>query len=83
MRAMNRVWANFSGDRNDETYLNATFWALKNGEHTWGRDVKSNLKDDFNWTNVAFHAANASHIRGYDTLEQSWVGTNVYSLFIE
>jgi len=73
MRAMNRVWANFSGDRNDETYLNATFWALKNGEHTWGRDVKSNLKDDFNWTNVAFHAANASHVRGYDTLEQSWV----------
>ena len=39
----------------DEVLWNATRFALKNGEHTWGKDVKSNLKDNSNWTNPDFH----------------------------
>jgi len=80
MRAMNRVWSQFEGDRSDPNYLNATFWALKNGEHTWGRDVKSNLADNTNWTNANFHAAKAANVAGYGKLEKSWIEQRIWGI---
>lgn len=57
MRVMNRAWAGVAaaapgGDIGaalaaDAVLRNATRFALKNGEHTWGRDVKSNLVGAF------------------------------------
>lgn len=55
--------------------LNATRFALKYGEHTWGKDVKSNLFDNSNWRNSDFHAAKAvgsTNYSQYHTLEESW-----------
>eukprot|EP00048_Salpingoeca_helianthica_P005546 m.89006 g.89006 ORF g.89006 m.89006 type:complete len:722 (-) comp13639_c1_seq3:776-2941(-) len=75
MRAFNRAWASYlgSGGQRDAVYLNATRLALKNGEHTWGRDVKSNLKDNDHWANAAFESARVGPNRAqYEILEQSW-----------
>lgn len=58
MRVMNRAWASIAAEHggdiapalaNDPVLRNATRFALKNGEHTWGRDVKSNLFGMFAW----------------------------------
>lgn len=59
----------------DEVFWNATRFALKNGEHTWGKDVKSNLFDNTNWTNPDFHKAKiapSSVAHQYAVLEDSW-----------
>ena len=37
---------------NDAVLRNATRFALKLGEHTWGKDVKSNLHDNYSWKNT-------------------------------
>ena len=64
-RVLNRAWAAEKARRlqldattlwtdavaADPVLLNATRFALKFGEHTWGKDVKSNLKDNYNWLN--------------------------------
>ena len=39
---------------------NATRFALKLGEHTDGRDVKSNLKDNYSWKKKDFERAKAA-----------------------
>ena len=53
---------------------NATRFVLKNLEHTWGRDVKSNLKDNDDWLNKDFWRARASgsNASQFQILEQSW-----------
>ena len=64
---MNRVWdaaAAAAGGMaaalaSDAVLRNATRFALKLGEHTWGRDVKSNLVDNFSWRNEDFERAKA------------------------
>lgn len=59
----------------DYVLWNATRFALKNGEHTWGKDVKSNLYDNGNWTNPDFHKAKVPPSRTasqYAVLEDSW-----------
>ena len=59
----------------DYVLWNATRFALKNGEHTWGKDVKSNLYDNGNWTNSDFHKAKvppSSTASQYAVLEDSW-----------
>ena len=59
----------------DAVLLNATRFALKFGEHTWGRDVKSNLHDNYSWRNKDFHKAKAhgsANASQYDILEASW-----------
>ena len=81
---MNRAWRDYAkangGDmaaalRSDAVFRNATRFALKLGEHTWGKDVKKNLFDNYSWRNDAFRRAkspgspNASQ---YATLEASW-----------
>ena len=38
----------------DAALQNATRFALKLGEHTDGRDVKSNLKDNYSWKKKDF-----------------------------
>jgi hypothetical protein len=72
MRLVNRVWRAAvqelgGGDiragarklMDDPVLKNATRFALKLGEHTWGRDVKSYLKDNYDWTNADFAKAKA------------------------
>ena len=53
---------------------NATRFVLKNLEHTWGRDVKSNLKDNDDWLNKDFWRARASGANAsqFQILEESW-----------
>lgn len=68
MRVMNRAWGHFADAHggmaaalaSDAVFRNATRWALKLGEHTWGRDVKSNLFDNYDWTNADFQRAKAT-----------------------
>lgn len=76
LRAMNRAWQTYlqGGGQRDPVYLNATRLALKNGEHTWGKDVKSNLKDNAHWANVDFDWARTTgpDRSQYSILEQSW-----------
>eukprot|EP01012_Entosiphon_sulcatum_P032079 TRINITY_DN40828_c0_g1_i1.p1 TRINITY_DN40828_c0_g1~~TRINITY_DN40828_c0_g1_i1.p1 ORF type:complete len:800 (-),score=122.49 TRINITY_DN40828_c0_g1_i1:16-2391(-) len=77
LRALNRAWSKYiqaGGETSSVAYKNATRLVIKNGEHTWGRDVKSNLKDDTNWANNAFQAARANPAfkAQYDILEASW-----------
>ena len=61
---------------NDAVLRNATRFALKLTEHTWGKDVKSNLFDNRAWKNKDFEAArsssNLSLAGQYATLERSW-----------
>ena len=60
----------------DPVLRNATRFALKCGEHTWGKDVKSNLFDNSDWKNADFERARSSPNRSlagqYGTLESSW-----------
>ena len=59
----------------DPVLLNATRFALKLGEHTWGRDVKSNLVDNTDWKNPDFYKAKrppAKTAPQYEILEDSW-----------
>lgn len=76
MRAFNRAWEAYltQGGERDLVYLNATRLALKNGEHTWGKDVKSNLKDNAHWSNADFAWARTQgpDAGQYGILEQSW-----------
>mmetsp|Transcript_35724 Transcript_35724/g.93375 ORF Transcript_35724/g.93375 Transcript_35724/m.93375 type:complete len:832 (-) Transcript_35724:153-2648(-) len=88
LRVINRAWRAEADRRGgsflhghtplgttDAVLLNATRFALKLGEHTWGRDVKSNLKDNDNWKNVDFWKAKvppASTAPQYEILEDSW-----------
>ena len=85
MRVMNRAWADVAakapgGDIGlalaaDSVLRNATRFALKNGEHTWGRDVKSNLFDNYDWLNADFDRARAPgspNASQYAILEESW-----------
>lgn len=74
-RVFNRAWrtardlrgeAGFLGAallNDDPVFLNATRFALKNGEHTWGKDVKSNLKDNTDWKNADFAKAKVCNSR--------------------
>lgn len=76
LRAFNRAWEKYlaGGGQRDPVYLNATRLALKNGEHTWGKDVKSNLKDNAHWSNADFEWARTvgPDAGQYGILEQSW-----------
>ncbi len=85
MAAMERAWATAMGPvtaaeasllfKKDPVLLNATRFALKLAEHTWGRDVKSNLRDNFSWKNADFERAKASgspNASQYNILEESW-----------
>ena len=59
----------------DAVLRNATRFALKLGEHTWGKDVKSNLFDNWSWRNADFARARAAGSRNasqYAALESSW-----------
>lgn len=88
MRVINRAWRDESvrwpagsvlaaGNSlaADPVLLNATRFALKLGEHTWGRDVKSNLVDNTDWKNPDFYKAKrppAKTAPQYEILEDSW-----------
>jgi len=75
-RALDRALTRYvqEGSPRDAPYLNFTRLAIKNCEHTWGRDVKSNLKDNANWANADFEVARTTgpNRTQYDLLEQSW-----------
>ena len=76
LMAMQRAWGQYikSGGIRDSVYLNATRLMLKGIEHTWGRDVKSNLVDNVDWENSAFEAARTTGVdhQQFQILEQSW-----------
>mmetsp|Transcript_43781 Transcript_43781/g.76864 ORF Transcript_43781/g.76864 Transcript_43781/m.76864 type:complete len:807 (+) Transcript_43781:83-2503(+) len=81
MRVINRVYEDLdhmegivSALVRDPVLKNATRFALKAGEHTWGKDVKKYLLDNNNWENVQFMQArnSAEHGSEYETLESSW-----------
>ena len=76
MAAMERVWSKHDLLNLDDHILrNASRFALKLGEHTDGRDVKSYLKDNTNWKNVDFDRARATggvNASQYAALETSW-----------
>ena len=59
----------------DKVLRNATRFALKLGEHTWGGDKKRNLFDDYSWKNVDFEKARAKGSKNssqYLNLESTW-----------
>ena len=57
---------------NDQRVLrNATRFALKAYEHTWGLDVKSFLNDTVDWENEDFWKAKAASSQ-FALLEESW-----------
>ena len=59
----------------DKVLQNATRFALKLGEHTDGRDVKSNLVDNYSWKKADFERAKAKGSKNYSQyaiLEESW-----------
>ena len=73
LRVVNRAWRAAvdelgDGDVNagvsklmaDPVLKNATRFALKLGEHTWGKDVKVHLKDNWSWKNADFRRARAA-----------------------
>lgn len=85
MRVINRIYAQVDSQTpggigaalaSDPVLRNATRFALKGGEHTWGRDTYHTLLDDANWTNARFerarHAAEPSLSGQYGALEASW-----------
>lgn len=81
MRVINRVYEDVDRKEGivaalarDPVLRNATRFALKLGEHTWGKDVKKYLLDNDNWKNVQFMEARSSaeHAAEYETLESSW-----------
>eukprot|EP00928_Gymnodinium_smaydae_P036212 TRINITY_DN25336_c0_g1_i1.p1 TRINITY_DN25336_c0_g1~~TRINITY_DN25336_c0_g1_i1.p1 ORF type:complete len:743 (-),score=75.20 TRINITY_DN25336_c0_g1_i1:191-2419(-) len=81
MKAVNRVYADLDKRSDivsllerDTVLRNATRFFLKLGEHTWGRDVKNNLHDNYNWKNADFANARISPANGsqYMALETSW-----------
>lgn len=62
---------------------NATRFALKLGEHTDGRDVKSNLKDNYSWKKKDFERAKAPGSKNYSqyaTLHtEDWISFILFS----
>ena len=51
---------------------------IKNGEHTWGKDVKKYLHDTTHWTNPQFHSSeSASNFRD---MVNSWVEQRFWGL---
>ena len=83
MRVMNKAWGGFAASKggmaaalaSDAVFRNATRFALKLGEHTWGKDVKSNLRDNWSWLNKDFEKAKAPGSKNasqYAVLESSW-----------
>ena len=76
MRVMNREWTKYLQQHSmDDDLRNATRFFLKAGEHTWGKDVKSYLSDNNDWSNKDFEEARSpsSNVSSqYMTLESSW-----------
>jgi len=54
---------------------------VKIPEHTDGRDVKTFLHDDANWTNVQFQAALAADLPNYRLMTESWQEQRNFSVF--
>ena len=75
-RALDRALTGYlaDGGTRDAAFLNFSRLAIKNCEHTWGRDVKSNLRDNANWDNAGFEYQRTvgPNRDQYGILEQSW-----------
>jgi hypothetical protein len=79
-RAMQREFdaciSDGSCDKSDPRVMNFTTQFLKNGEHTWGEDVKLFLNDTKNWYNEDFNAV--KHQPNYDAIINSWREQRMY-----
>ena len=51
---------------------------IKNGEHTWGKDVKKYLHDTTHWTNTQFHSSENSS--NFQDMVKSWVEQRFWGL---
>ena len=59
---------------------NFTRLALKNGEHTWGKDVKSFLHDTNNWTNEQLQSQLAKNASNFFDIVNSWVEQRAWGI---
>ena len=58
--------------KEDDQVLNAfSALLLKNGEHTWGKDVKTYLHDITHWSNSQFHSEMSKS--NFEDMVKSWV----------
>eukprot|EP00731_Ephydatia_muelleri_P008681 Em0004g1019a len=55
----------------DPNFVTFSLLFLKNGEHTWGKDVKTFLHDTTNWSNAAFQSALSEP--NFQDIIASWV----------
>ena len=84
MKVINREWDKIAAENGnsivnalnkDPVLRNATRFALKLAEHTWGGDKKRNLFDDYSWKNADFERARAKGSKNssqYLNLESTW-----------
>jgi hypothetical protein len=56
----------------DRATANFTRFLLKCGEHTWGKDIKSFLKDTVNWTNEQLQRQLAAKAPNFVDVVASW-----------
>ncbi|KAK8811442.1 hypothetical protein WA158_003176 [Blastocystis sp. Blastoise] len=56
----------------ESKYYNYSRLFIKNGEHTWGGDVKKFLHDTENWNNTEFHAMLKSMPSNYKDMIDTW-----------
>ena len=56
----------------DERFYNFSAFLLKYGEHTWGKDVKTFLKDFTHWDDASFHSLMYKN-KNYIDIANSWI----------
>ena len=55
----------------DPSFDSFSWMMLKNGEHTWGKDVKTYLHDIKNWSNEQFHSV--VNLSNFQDMIKSWI----------
>ena len=79
MRLRSECLANGSCSLDDPRIYAFSSYLLKYGEHTWGKDIKKYLKDNFNWDNKRFHHVQYA-MPNYIDVVKSWTEQRDWSL---
>jgi hypothetical protein len=64
----------------DPIIANFTRLALKNGEHTWGKDVKTFLHDSTYWTNQQLESQLAKNASNFFDIVNSWIEQRAWGI---
>ena len=64
---------------NDVRFYNFSVFLLKYGEHTWGKDVKSYLKDFTDWEDASFQPL-MFELNNYNDIVSSWLEQRLWSV---